>query len=89
MLGRDAYPKDAAKLAAFLYFVAKSHMCWTGAKRITLALTMALLGHNGCWLRASASEMEVLITGIAASMPRVMYATMNRTESWAALRMEC
>ena len=85
----DAYPGDAAKVGAFVYFVAKSHMCWTGVKRATAALTLALLGLNDCWLMASADELADVISLCASSAGAQMYATLELAQKWAAAAIDC
>jgi prophage maintenance system killer protein len=87
--GVDAYPGDAAKLGAFVYFVAKSHMCWTGVKRATAALTLALLGLNDCWLATSADDLEAVICRCASSDPAEMYALLEWAQAWAASAIDC
>jgi prophage maintenance system killer protein len=87
--GRDAYRGDAAKLGALIYCVAKSHMCWTGVKRVTAALTLAMLGMSGCWLVTTADVLEDVITRCASSDPADMEATMQWVQEWAASTMEC
>ena len=87
--GTDAYPSDAAKLAAFVYCVAKSHMCWTGVKRVTAALTAAMLGMSGCWLVTTADDLEGVITCCALSDAADMDATLAWLQTWAATTMAC
>ncbi len=87
--GVDAYPGDAAKLGAFVYFVAKSHMCWTGVKRATAALTLALLDLSDCWLHTTADDLADVITLCASSDPAEMYATLEWAQEWAASMIDC
>ena len=87
--GTDAYPSDAAKLAAFVYCVAKSHMCWTGAKRITAALTLAMLARGDCWLTASSDELFDAISRIASSDAHEMYSTLEWLGEWSADHLTC
>ncbi len=87
--GIDAYPGDAAKLGAFVYFVAKSHMCWTGVKRATAALTLAMLALSDCWLITTADELADVISRCASSDPTGMYATLEWAQKWAASAIDC
>jgi len=87
--GADAYPGDPAKLAAFMYFVGKSHMCWTGAKRITAALTLAMLARGDCWLTASSDELFDAISRIASSDAHEMYSTLEWLGEWSADHLTC
>jgi prophage maintenance system killer protein len=87
--GIDAYPDDASQLGAFVYFLAKSHMCWTGAKRVTAALTLAMLGYSGCWLITSPDELADVITGCAVSDPADISATLEWAQKWAASAIAC
>jgi prophage maintenance system killer protein len=88
VLGDDAYPGDAHKVAAFMYFVVKCHACWTGAKRVTAALTLALLGLNGCWLLATSKELEDVVKAIAESSTRDANVPIGWATTWVTDRLE-
>lgn len=86
--GRDAFRTDLEKIAAFMYYLAKSHMCWTGVKRITAALTLALLDLNQLWLVATNDELEQLILVIAESQAAHQHETMELIRNWCHGRVQ-
>ena len=89
MAGQDAYPTESEKVAAFVYFMTKSHACWTGMKRITAALVLALLDHNDCWLATDPDEFADLITRVSASEGNVYRATIAQASFWFVQHLDC
>jgi prophage maintenance system killer protein len=83
------YPTDASRLAAFLYFAVKSHMCWTGAKRVAVALALAMLDISECWLNAEPGELTALVTRIAATHGDEVGSVLPQVESWCRERLVC
>jgi prophage maintenance system killer protein len=69
--------------------MAKSHMCWTGVKRVTAALTLTMLELSGCWLKATADELEDVITRCASSDPGEKGVTLQWLQAWARSVLAC
>jgi prophage maintenance system killer protein len=87
VLLEDAYPGDAAKVAALVYFVVKGHACWTGAKRITTVLTLTFLDLNDYWLDATPDEVADEVERMAESDPAHRAAVLETGRSWVGARL--
>ena len=65
VLGRDAYPGFAEKVAALLHSIARNHGLVDGNKRLTWAAGRVFCLMNGLDLKLPVDEAERLIVGIA------------------------
>jgi death on curing protein len=83
----DAYPGDAAKVAALAYFLAKGHACWTGAKRVTAVLTLTFLDLNDYRLDATPDEVADEVERMAESDPAQRAAVLETGTSWVGARL--